>query len=163
MSDAAELITDLRQRNFMVFANKKGLFVTPRGALTERDKATIRARKWELMCAVQDEQNEALLGSLVELRKVFGARLEEVQRELKSAETFRNLYKIQADMGEIIIKELRADAMRRRPDPWLDDDLLRKLICLAHPDKHGGAALANEVTSELIKLRNLRREVAHGL
>lgn len=46
-------------------------------------------------------------------------------------------------------------------DPWgkfaaedkLDAALLRKLIMLCHPDKHGGSALSNEVTKVLLGMK----------
>lgn len=35
----------------------------------------------------------------------------------------------------------------------ISKDLLRRLIMLCHPDKHGGSALATEVTQQLLKMR----------
>lgn len=35
----------------------------------------------------------------------------------------------------------------------MDIALLRKLLQLCHPDKHGGSALANSVTMELLKMK----------
>lgn len=35
----------------------------------------------------------------------------------------------------------------------LSKDMLRKLLQLCHPDKHGGSALANTVTQELLKMK----------
>lgn len=37
-----------------------------------------------------------------------------------------------------------------------DKDLLRKLIMLCHPDKHGGSSMANEVTVLLLKMKEKR-------
>lgn len=35
----------------------------------------------------------------------------------------------------------------------LSKDMLRKLLQLCHPDKHGGSALATAVTQELLKMK----------
>lgn len=43
---------------------------------------------------------------------------------------------------------------RQQPrDLTLDADLLKKLIMLCHPDKHGGSELSNSVTKELLRMK----------
>lgn len=41
----------------------------------------------------------------------------------------------------------------RFTSPVLDKDFLRKLIMLCHPDKHGGSAMSNEVTKQLLQMK----------
>jgi hypothetical protein len=38
-----------------------------------------------------------------------------------------------------------------------EDDLIKKLIYLCHPDKHNNSEVANEVTKHLLNLRNKNR------
>lgn len=35
----------------------------------------------------------------------------------------------------------------------INDDLLRRLIMLCHPDKHGGSVVAEDVTKQLLSIR----------
>jgi hypothetical protein len=50
-----------------------------------------------------------------------------------------------------------------RPNPNLNatgipDDILRKLIILCHPDKHGNSELSNATTAWLLNLKQKREE-----
>lgn len=45
------------------------------------------------------------------------------------------------------------ESFRPGAAPPLTKDLLRKLLQLCHPDKHGGSALSNTVTQELLKMK----------
>lgn len=46
---------------------------------------------------------------------------------------------------------------RSRPRATFDDDTLRKLISLCHPDRHDGKKSAQEMTAMLIEMRNASR------
>lgn len=39
----------------------------------------------------------------------------------------------------------------------INDDLLRRLIMLCHPDKHGGSVVAEDVTKQLLSIRRSRK------
>ena len=54
---------------------------------------------------------------------------------------------------------LEAAEAKRAPEPSLDKARLRELLQLAHPDKHGGSALAQRVTAWLL---DLRKEARHA-
>ena len=43
---------------------------------------------------------------------------------------------------------IASDALESNPD------LLRRLISFVHPDKHGNSLIANELTKELLKIRD---------
>lgn len=142
MSDASDYITDLRRRGFRVYISEEGLHVTPRRNLDERDLDAIRQNKWEMMAELwQTEANRANRQGEdhLKLGEDLADKLYATERALKSAETLRNLYRLQADMAMLTANELRADAMRRRPADELDDGILRQALYLVHPDKHGGS------------------------
>lgn len=46
-----------------------------------------------------------------------------------------------------------AIALAEGPPPPIDAERVRMLLQLAHPDKHGGSALATSVTAWLLELR----------
>lgn len=52
--------------------------------------------------------------------------------------------------GEAFLKSARIP--RSEPQPFDADDLQR-LILLCHPDKHGGKAMATEMTQKLLKMK----------
>lgn len=37
--------------------------------------------------------------------------------------------------------------------PWDDQEIIKKLILLCHPDKHGGSQVSTEITSWLLSMR----------
>lgn len=49
------------------------------------------------------------------------------------------------------------NSFRPETGPMLTKDMLRKLLQLCHPDKHGGSTLANSVTQELLKMKEQLR------
>ena len=52
-----------------------------------------------------------------------------------------------------VVQQLRAEIERLRATPTLDPQTMRKLLQLCHPDKHNGSAIANEVTTMLLSMR----------
>lgn len=50
--------------------------------------------------------------------------------------------------GEQFLNEARMGA----PSPFTEEEM-RKLLILCHPDKHGGKALAEEMTARILDLR----------
>jgi hypothetical protein len=151
MMAASNIITDLRQRGFTVYATEQGLFVVPKRDLSEEDRATIRARKWELMATLRDEQIGNLCDSLVEMRKHLSERLSQMEWKLRDAEGWIEMLKMENHW-------LRRDAaLRRNHASELDDETLRKAKLLCHPDKHGGSKLANDVFVALQHIQEQRR------
>jgi hypothetical protein len=45
-----------------------------------------------------------------------------------------------------------------KPPPRFKDDLLRQVISLCHPDKHGGSERATKVTQELLSMRSTNHQ-----
>jgi hypothetical protein len=142
-----DYILDLRQRGFTVYASLQGLFVTPRKNLSEQDKATIRARKWEMLATVQQEQMGYMARNTdvwMEIAEDQLRVLHETERKLKSAEGTIALLRLQ-----ILVLEHNATE--------LDDALLKKVRYLTHPDKHGGSEVAREVFMALQRIQAQRR------
>lgn len=52
---------------------------------------------------------------------------------------------------------LRRRLMEAERRSAIPADVLKKLLHLAHPDKHGGSKIANEATQWLLKQREARR------
>jgi len=149
---ASDYILDLRQRGFMVFASERGLYVIPKRDLSEQDRATIRARKWELLATVRDEENKNLIDNMVEMSKRLGEKLAQTKNELTYAECRIELLKMENQW-------LRQDALRPKPAyELLDERTITEAIGITHPDKNGNSEVSNRVTAALIKARDqLRR------
>lgn len=60
------------------------------------------------------------------------------QEQQRHRESFRDAFRGGNDSGVV----------------GLDKMMLRKLLQLCHPDKHGGSALATSVTAELLKMKD---------
>lgn len=50
-------------------------------------------------------------------------------------------------------RERKQRTTRPPPEPEFETDLLKRLLHLCHPDKHGGSKMATEVTAKLLKMR----------
>lgn len=59
-----------------------------------------------------------------------------------------------------LLAELREENARLRERPALDPAMLRTLLQLCHPDKHGGSLAAHKATQYLLALRREGAEVA---
>lgn len=57
-----------------------------------------------------------------------------------------------------LLADLRLARSRHMESPRIPSDILRKLILLAHPDKHGGSETANEITTWLLARRQETRD-----
>lgn len=53
----------------------------------------------------------------------------------------------------VLLQKIRAYQLFRAPAPRIPDDVLARLIRLAHPDKHANSAAANEATAWLLAQR----------
>ena len=58
---------------------------------------------------------------------------------------------------ERLWKEALARLNQQSQQSGINDDLLKRLIMLCHPDKHGGSAIAEDVTKQLLSIRRSRK------
>lgn len=151
MMTASDYILDLRQRGFTVYAADQGLFVIPKRDLSEQDRATISARKWELVATLHAEELEITSDNLMKMFERQIEKLGQTKKELMDAQD-------RIAMLQMENHWLRRDAaLKRNPASELDDDLLKKARYLTHPDKHGGSEVAQEVFVALQHIQEQRR------
>jgi hypothetical protein len=150
---AADLLHDLKAQGFELRTDGLVLWVTPRQRLTEEQAAMVAALKSDLIALVIDDP-EVIRRRLVEtLRQVdrlaaeAGAWVERFERlgDRLTAETeARWRAETRAADAEI--------STWHRPE-GIPPDILRSLIGLAHPDRHGNSETANRVTAWLLQQR----------
>lgn len=58
---------------------------------------------------------------------------------------------------ERLWKEALARLNQQSQETIINDDLLKRLIMLCHPDKHGGSLVAEDVTKQLLSIRKSRK------
>ena len=46
------------------------------------------------------------------------------------------------------------ELLDRKNGDRLDEDFIRRLLMLCHPDKHGGSSLSTQVTQKLLEMRD---------
>lgn len=65
------------------------------------------------------------------------------------------------ESGKIDYERLWKDAIGRLNQQQqatnINEDLLKRLIMLCHPDKHGGSAVAEDVTKQLLSIRKSKK------
>lgn len=49
--------------------------------------------------------------------------------------------------------DLKSESSKKNSVPMFDDDEMRKLIFLCHPDKHNNSVASQELTKKLLQLR----------
>jgi hypothetical protein len=150
---AADLLHDLRAQGFDLRTDGQHLWVTPRQRLTEDQAAMVAACKSDLIALVSDDP-EVIRRRLVEtLRQVdrlaaeAGEWVERVERigDRLTAET--------AARWRAESRAADAEIATWRPSAPIPPDILRSLIGLAHPDRHGNSESANKATAWLLQQR----------
>lgn len=63
---------------------------------------------------------------------------------------------------EVTVLRAKVHAMEATPNTTIDPAMVRRLLQLCHPDRHGGSEAAHIATKFLFTLRNAARERRHG-
>jgi hypothetical protein len=93
----------------------------------------------------------------------YGSRLKAViyhwrhERAVRLLESELDALIHQRDLAWLQLKDVRRDALARRPIP---PERLKALIGLAHPDRHNGSKVATEMTQWLLAQPGLRPQPA---
>lgn len=74
-----------------------------------------------------------------------------IKAELELAQARDRILELEERVREVI-REARLHAGEARPEP-IPDDLLRILLMLAHPDRHGNSPASNRATAWLLQQR----------
>lgn len=150
---AADLLHDLKAQGLNLRTDGVNLWVTPRQRLTEAQADLIAVFKFDLIPLVSDDA-EVIRRRLVETLRQVDTLAAEVGTWIERFER----------IGDRLTAETEARwrETRRAADAeisaWhqpesIPPDILRTLIGLAHPDRHGNSETANRATAWLLQQR----------
>jgi len=154
MTDPLDALQRMRLAGFQVEADHHGgLRVHPDHRLSAEQRAFVEANRHTLECAVL---REALRRQSQAMREA-AAEMAEMRSDL---DDYR-------DLVMVLEKRLEALQGRRRAGDGtasgeISGEMLRRLIQLCHPDRHGGSDAARKATTFLLSLREPPERSASG-
>lgn len=103
-------------------------------------------RDWKFLClACWRARKEAEAGDIGAIA------LRGMKAELELAQARDRILELEERVREVI-REARLHAGEARPEP-IPDDMLKVLLLLAHPDRHGNSPASNRATTWLLQQR----------